>query len=281
VAFNPESDFSSLLTSSAQPIETPSAQTGFLAGLNLDVQISTAPDIQVQTSLTQDVQVEANLRLRGTVTNPAMLGRVNINQGQLTFFGTKYQVSDGSVSFYNPTKIVPVLDIDLTTKAQGIEITLTISGPIDHLTLTPSSDSSLQYNDIISLLVTGRPPTQDPALLSGQNALGPGAFQSLGASALLGQAIAAPVTGRLQRFFGVSSLKIDPTIPGIDANPQARLTLQQQVTPNITFTYITSVTTTNPQIVQVEWALSSKWSVVALREENGMTGMDFYFKKKF
>ena len=102
------------------------------------------------------------------------------------------------------------------------------------LTLTPSSDSSLNYNDIISLLVTGRPPTSDPALLSGQNALGPGAFQQLGASALLGQAISAPVTGRLQRFFGVSSLRIDPTIPGIDANPQARLTLQQQVTPNVT-----------------------------------------------
>lgn len=281
MAFNPESDFSSFIASSAQPIEMPSAQTGFLAGLGLDVQISSAPDIQVQSTLTQDVQVEANLRLRGTVTNPALLGRVTITQGQLTFFGTKYQVSDGSISFYNPAKIAPVLDIDLTTKAQGIEITLTIAGPVDHLTLTPSSDSSLNYNDIISLLVTGRPPTSDPALLSGQNALGPGAFQQMGASALLGQAIAAPVTGRLQRFFGVSSLRIDPTIPGIDANPAARLTLQQQVTPNLTFTYITSVTTTNPQIVQVEWALNSRWSVVALREENGETGLDFYFKKKF
>ena len=85
----------------------------------------------------------------------------------------------------------------------------------------------------------------------------------------------------MQRFFGVSSLRIDPTIPGIDANPQARLTLQQQVTPNVTLTYITSVTTSNPQIIQVEWALNSIWSVVALREENGMTGMDFFFKKKF
>jgi translocation and assembly module TamB len=281
MAFNQESDFSSILTASAQPVETPAAQTGFLGGLGLDVQISSAPDIQVQSSLTQAVQVEANLRLRGTITNPALLGRVNITQGQLTFFGTKYQVSDGSISFYNPSKIAPVFDVDLTTKAQGIEITLTISGPLDHLTLTPSSDSSLNYNDIISLLVTGRPPTSDPALLSGQNALGPGAFQQMGASALLGQAIAAPVTGRLQRFFGVSSLRIDPTIPGIDANPAARLTLQQQVTPNITFTYITSVTTTNPQIVQVEWALNSRWSVVALREENGETGLDFYFKKKF
>jgi translocation and assembly module TamB len=281
MTFNPQSDFSSVITASAQPIQMPSAQTGFLAGLGLDIQISTAPDIQVQSTLTQDVQVDANLRLRGTVTNPALLGRINIIQGQLTFFGTKYQVSDGSISFFNPTKIAPVFDIDLTTKMQGIEITLTISGPIDHLTLTPSSDSSLNYNEIISLLVTGRPPTSDPALLSGQNALGPGSFQQLGATALLGQAISAPVTGRLQRFFGVSSLRIDPTIPGIDPNPQARVTLQQQVTPSVTFTYITSVTASNPQILQVEWALNSKWSVVALREENGMTGLDFFFKKKF
>jgi translocation and assembly module TamB len=85
----------------------------------------------------------------------------------------------------------------------------------------------------------------------------------------------------LQRFFGVSNLRIDPTIPGVDANPWARLTMEQQVTPNVTFTYITNVTTSNPQIVQVEWALSKKWSVVALREENGMTGMDFFFKKRF
>jgi translocation and assembly module TamB len=281
VAFNPESDLSSIFASSAQPVATPAAQTGFLSDLGLDVQISTAPDVQVESSLTEGMQVDANLRLRGTATNPAMLGRVNIIQGQVNFFGTKYQVNDGSISFYNPSRIVPVFDVDLTTKAQGVEVTLTISGPVDHLTLTPSSDSSLSYNDIISLLVTGRPPTSDPALLSGQNALGPGSFQQMGASALLGQAIAAPVSGRLQRFFGVSSLRIDPTIPGIDANPAARLTLQQQITPSITFTYITSVTTSNPQIVQVEWAVNSKWSVVALREENGMTGMDFYFKKKF
>ena len=37
----------------------------------------------------------------------------------------------------------------------------------------------------------------------------------MGASALLGSAIANPVAGRLQRFFGVSSLRIDPTFSGI------------------------------------------------------------------
>ena len=106
-------------------------------------------------------------------------------------------------------------------------------------------------------------------------------WQQMGASALVGQAIANPVAGRLQRFFGVSSIKIDPLLTGVDNNPQARLTIEQQVTPDITFTYITNLTRSNPQVVRVEWSLNKRWSIVALREENGLFGMDFYYKKRF
>jgi len=104
----------------------------------------------------------------------------------------------------------------------------------------------------------------------------------MGASALVGQAIANPVAGRLQRFFGVSSIKIDPQfLTGVDSSPQARLTIEQQITPDITFTYITNITHPNPQVIRVEWSLNKRWSVVALREENGLFGMDFYYKKRF
>jgi translocation and assembly module TamB len=114
-----------------------------------------------------------------------------------------------------------------------------------------------------------------------QQSTAPQSWQQMGASALLGQAIASPVAGRLQRFFGVSQLRIDPTLPGVENNPQARLTLEQQVTPEITFTYITNVTQSNPQVIRVEWAFAKQWSVVALREENGLFGLDFFFKKRF
>jgi translocation and assembly module TamB len=57
--------------------------------------------------------------------------------------------------------------------------------------------------------------------------------------------------------------------------------LEQQVTPDITFTYITNVTSSNPQVVRVEWSFSKQWSVVALRDENGTFGLDFFFKKRF
>jgi translocation and assembly module TamB len=277
---NLQSDFSSFLSKSAEPVQTPSAKQGLLGGMSFDVRIQTAPDIQLQSSLTENLQAEANLRLRGTVSNPAVLGRINITQGKLTFFGTKYTISQGSISFYNPVKVEPILNIDLETKARGIDVTLAVSGPLTKLTLTPRSDPPLEFSEIVALLATGRTPTSDPSLLIQQNS-DPQSWNQMGASALLGSAIANPVAGRLQRFFGVSKLRIDPTLSGVQNNPQARLTLEQQVTPAITFTYSTSVTQSNPQVVQVEWAFSRQWSAVALREENGLFGVDFFYKRRF
>jgi translocation and assembly module TamB len=148
------------------------------------------------------------------------------------------------------------------------------------LTLTPRSDPPLQFSEIVALLATGRAPTSDPTLLRQQSS-DPQSWQQMGASALLGSAIANPVAGRLQRFFGVSKLRIDPTFSGVENNPQARLTLEQQVTPAITFTYIANVTSSNPQIIRVEWAMSKEFSAVALREENGLFGLDFFYKRRF
>ncbi len=281
--FNPHSDFSSVLAKSAEPVRTPSAETGLLANMRFDVEIDSAPDITFQSSLAQGLQAEASLRVRGTASNPSLLGRINITGGQIVFFGTPFTVNQGSIAFYNPVKIEPVLNLDLDTKARGIDVILNIAGPINKLNLTPRSDPPMPFADIVALLATGVSPTSNAAtLMSGPAS--PQSLQQMGASALLGEALASPVTGRLQRFFGVTRLKIDPTLTGltgVENNPQARLTIEQQVTPEITFTYITDVTSTNPLVIQVEWAFSRKWSAVALREENGLVGLNFVYKRSF
>ena len=96
---NLQSDFSGILAKSAEPVQTPSARKGLLGGMNFDVQIATSPDIQLQSSLTENLQAEANLRVRGTASNPAVLGRVNITQGKLTFFGTQVPHQPGQHRF--------------------------------------------------------------------------------------------------------------------------------------------------------------------------------------
>ena len=131
----------------------------------------------------------------------------------------------------------------------------------------------------MALLATGRSPT-DPSL--GWRVKGPSSgFEDLGASALLGAALANPTSDRLQRFFGVSRIKIDPQLTGITGSPEARLTVEQQVTPEILFTYISDVSSTSTQLFRVEWSLSRQWSAILVREENGYVGLDFAFKKRF
>ncbi len=279
-AFNPRTDVGSILASSASPVKTASAQTGILGGLQFDVGVQTSPDISFQTALTESLQAEANLRLRGTVSNPVLLGRINITQGDLTFFGNKYTINSGTIAFYNPVKLEPILNVDLETRARGVDVTITVSGPINKLNVSYHSDPPLQFSDIVALLATGRTPA-DATIAARQPAAVTQSWQQLGASALVGQAIANPVAGRLQRFFGVSKLKIDPLLSGITGNPQARLTIEQQVTPDVTFTYITDVANTSTQIIRIEWALNKNVSAVALREENGYFGLDLFYKKRF
>ena len=103
----------------------------------------------------------------------------------------------------------------------------------------------------------------------------------MGESAIVSQAVANPLADRLSRVFGVSKLKIDPAFTSGSSLPQARLTLQQQVSQNVTFTYITDLSATNSQIIRMEWTFSPQWSAVATRDEYGRFGVDFFYKKQF
>ncbi len=208
-----------------------------------------------------------------------MLGRVVITDGELVFFGNTYTVNTGTINFYNASSIQPVLNISLETLAQGVDVTLGVSGPMENLQLTYSSDPPLNFEQIIQLLATNTTPN-DPNIVANQPPSPQQSFTQMGESAILGQAIADPLASRVQRVFGLSQFKIDPSVAGNNGQPSARVTLQQKIFNNVTFTYITDVTQTNSEIVRVEWDLTPKFSAVGLRDFNGNVSVEFYYKFK-
>jgi translocation and assembly module TamB len=133
----------------------------------------------------------------------------------------------------------------------------------------------------VGLLTTGRTPASVQGLSGPQTQYSQEMGQA-GPGTLLGQAIASPIAGRLQRFFGVSHLKIDPQLTGMTTgNTVARITLEQQISSNLSFTSVTDVSRAQAQVLRVEWDLTRIWAAVAIREENGMFGIDFLYKKQF
>ncbi len=283
VALHPQSDLGSLLTQAAsRPAITPSGIAS-LAGIDLDVHIRTAPDVQFRTSLVLNLQAEANLTLRGTPVFPGMLGRVVITQGQVLFFGARYTLDQGTISFFDPNRINPNVNIELETTVQGIDVTVSVTGPMDRLNLTYRSDPPMQFSDLLALLTSNRPALNDPVLAAHTPVVAEQSFQQAGASALFGAAVAQPVTGRLQQLFGVTTLQINPQILGTPTSntAQATVTLQQQISPWITLTYIQDLAQSNPLAVQLQWDLNPTWSAVAQRDINGFFDLDFYWKKRF
>jgi translocation and assembly module TamB len=147
--------------------------------------------------------------------------------------------------------------------------------------LTYTSNPPLQFQEIVGLLSTGATPTSDPTLLAKQATPPPQTFEQRGESAILGEAVANPVASRLQRVFGVSQLKIDPAFTGSSQLPTAQVTLQQQVSANLTFTYVSALDNPNSTLVRAEWALNSQWSALAVRDQNGIFSINLLYKKQF
>jgi translocation and assembly module TamB len=279
-AFLPQTDVGSLLASTAKPISVPTTPNAYVRGIQFDVRIDAAQNLEVVTSLTHDIQAEANLRFRGNVERPILIGNIAVTQGVIDFFGNKYTLNRGEINFFNPAKIEPVVDMDLETHVRGITVDVRFNGPLEKLNFSYRSDPPLESNQIIALLAVGREPIGLGALASSQATTNT-SYLSTGGNALLAQAVTAPVSGRLQRFFGVSHIKIDPQLTDITSVPQARLTLEQQISKDITLTYITNLSRTSEQIVRVEWNVSRRWSVVAVRDENGLFGVDIQYRKAF
>ena len=282
VALHSHSDIGSILSSAAAPAAKPAVRTGLLAGIRFDVRIRTAPETQFRTTLTQNLQADADLTLRGSLDQTGMLGRINVTQGEVVFFGSRYNIDQGSVTFSDPQKVAPVVNVDLETTVQGVQVSISVVGPVDRMKLAYHSDPPMQFSDLVGLLASGKVPTTDPVLAARTPAAPTQSFQQAGASTLLSQAVANPVAGRLQRLFGVTRLSINPEIIGGATNSaQATLTLQQQITPEISFTYSQDVTKANSQVVRVEWAIDRQWSAIAQRDIYGQFDLDFLYKKRF
>jgi translocation and assembly module TamB len=276
-ALSAGADLGKLLALAAKPSPAPPNPSEYLRGMRFDVHIGNAPTFEVETSLTRNVQSEVDLRLRGTPVSPTLTGTISVNSGEIQVLGNRYTVNRGDIRFLNPVRIEPTFDVDLETRTSGITVNVTLSGTAEHLTVNYSSDPPLQSREIIALLAVGRDPTAlgSAAQFSSSTA----GFSDAGG--LLGEAVSEQLSSRLQRFFGASRVKIDPTLTGVDNLPAARLTVEQQVSRDITLTYITNLNRTQEQIVRVEWEFNQHWSAVAVRNSNGLFGIDVLYRKRF
>jgi translocation and assembly module TamB len=253
--------------------------SSFLRNLQFDVEATSTPDSRMEWPGAH-LEADANLRVRGTAEHPILLGHIHVISGELYFHDSKYHVARGDLNFANPFRVDPTINVEATTTIQQYEITLNFSGQASKMSLSYRSDPPLPANDIITLLALGQTGSESVVRTGGITQSG-----NTGASALLSEAISSQLGGRVERLFGITRFRVDPGLTGIGANGSgqnaaARVTVEQQVTPNLTVIYVSNVSSTQQQVIQVEYNVTRTISVVALRDQNGTFGVDIVFKKR-
>lgn len=242
--------------------------------IRLDIHVTSAPQLGFQNSFAS-LAGDVNLRLRGTLENPSVLGRIDITEGSASFAGTKYQLQQGDIVFNNPVTISPEIDLEATARVQNYDIIISLHGPPSKLDISYRSEPPLTQADVLALLALGR--TNEQAAQYGEQQQ---AGANLTSEALLGGALNAAVSSRVQKLFGVGSVRVDPNFVGTLGESTARVTVEEQVGRRLTLTFATNVNTTAQQLIQGQYDLTRNVSIIAVRDEADVFSMYLQIRAK-
>jgi translocation and assembly module TamB len=135
----------------------------------------------------------------------------------------------------------------------------------------------LPEGDVVALLALGRTQDQQRLYTAQQERIA----NNPATDALLGGALNATVSSRVQKLFGVGSVKVDPNYLGALGNSTTRITVEEQLGKNFTLTYATDVDTTAQQLIQAEIAINRHVSLLVARDESGVFSMVVKATRRF
>jgi translocation and assembly module TamB len=266
-AISQDMDFAALASQakSAQGTAPPNAPTNHV---RLDVRIHSSPQLNFQNAFAK-LAGDVDLRLRGTLATPSLLGRVSVTEGNAIIAGTRYELQRGDITFTNPVRIEPIIDLSANARVQDYDITLALHGTPDKMSVTYRSDPPMPESDVVALLALGRTGSAQRLYTQQQEQ----ALSNPTTDALLGGALNATVSSRVQKLFGAGSVKVDPNYLGPFGNSTSRIIVEEQLGRNVTLTYATDVNTTGQQLLQAEIAINRHVSLLVARDEAGVFSM--------
>ena len=272
LSFTPAFDLDSFVDQFSGEVSAPPSQ-GISQNMQLNIAVQSTSNVNL-ISRTLSIGGSANLQVRGTAADPVILGRVNLDSGDIILSGNRFVLNGGTIQFVNASETQPVVNLTLNTSIEQYSINLRFRGPVDQLQTEYSSDPALPSADIINLLAFGQ--TTEASAQSNTPA-------DQAAESLVASQVSSQLTSRLSKVAGISQLSISPVLAGSSSQGPAgaTITIQQRVTGNLFVNYSTNVASTQSQTIQGQYKISPRVSLSATRDPNGGFGFDTLIKKSW
>ena len=263
--------------------------------IRFDLEVNAPATVRIENNLARLV-VGADLQLRGTSERPLLLGRAEVDRGEILFEGRRYLVTRGVLEFNNPTRIEPFFDVEAETRVrvpdQTYRVIVNFAGTTQSLVPQFSSDPPLASDaDVVALLFSEVRREGDAELRARQN---PNERQADILTTRATQLLASPISSEVGRVveqtFGVDTFQVTPSLfdpynqstntPRI--NPSARVTIGKRVSDRVYLTFSRSVSSSlNDQILMIEYDESDRLSWILSRNENDRYAIEVRVRHTF
>ncbi|HTG36218.1 MAG TPA: translocation/assembly module TamB domain-containing protein [Thermoanaerobaculia bacterium] len=257
------------------------AETGtFETTTQLNIGISGPHDVLHVRNNVANLQGDVRLDVRGTLAKPVIFGDVSIDPGgTLVYNDNEYQVQRGALTFSNPNRIDPVIDLVATTEVQGFNITLNLGGTLERPDIHLASDANLADLEIFSLIAGSQRPTESP-LAPPTTADQQAPASQLAREFLYGQAASA-ISKRVGTLFRFDRFRIDPVVQAGQPVSGVGITVGKRLSKDVFITYSTLPTTGQQYIAQVEWRVRNNLTLVLTQVGDGTYAIDAQWQRRF
>jgi outer membrane protein assembly complex protein YaeT len=245
---------------------TPVVAAGWQSRVGLRVHLSAPGTLAVRNNLA-DVTGSADLEVTGTLAQPSVIGEVTLNEGgRVRLQKIDYRVARGTINFQNPFRIDPYFDVTLESRVSGglseieagpIDVTITITGTLDRVTPTITSDPPASDITLFSLLGLGS--------FSGNNtsAAGGAPLSAFSTQSLLYQSISL-LGSKVLPF--ADAFSIDPGNIDKTGDTGPKVTIEKRFSNKVRAFVIYSTKDSKNRVV-LEWQVTPDWVLQFNRDE--------------
>jgi autotransporter translocation and assembly factor TamB len=268
-------DVASEILAARRALPTPEAAS-LEEGAQLDLRVRAPGTVRIDNNLAT-LAASADLSVQGTTQAPVVTGRAEIERGRIYFQGRTYVIQKGTLDFVNPHRLDPLFDIEAETRIRAYRVTLHVSGTLERVTPTLSSDPPLSSLQILALLA-GQDETEVANLTQTQARQSQAQLAAAGAATLAAGRLSESVglEREAERLFGLNRFSIDPSLlRGASSTPTARVTVGKRLTPDLNVLYSQDLrgtgTGTEERILAIEYTLTDRYSLLLTYTDPGTT----------
>ena len=248
--------------------------------LSLDVEMITASPLMVDIKLVRG-EASGNLHLRGTAAAPVLTGRLEMTEGIIEYRGHVFEVTSGSVGFFNPKRIEPGFDFSGRTEVTGFDregtvtdytVELLANGVPEKFKLDLVSSPALSEADIASLLTWGAVGEQAFASRAGLSAAE--------ATLLLTRELRGKLETEVEKVTGFDRFTINPSSISSSGERTTRIQVDKKLSEKFYLTYSTPILASEEQEVLVKYRITKSLSLIGeqLGERDYGLDLDFQFE---